>query len=85
MAIARGLRLCGSQVDPPVSQPAQRLGDLIKPARTLRLGISRLVIPAVQHDWIGAGLMAIARGLRAVDLMHSIFSGNVGIHRNGTR
>ena len=28
------------------------------------MGTSRLVIPAVQPDWIGAGLIAIARGLR---------------------
>ena len=28
------------------------------------MGISRLVIPAVQHDRFGAWLMAIARGLR---------------------
>ena len=40
------------------------MGDFIKPARKLRLGSSRLAIPAVQPDWIGAGLMAIARGLR---------------------
>jgi hypothetical protein len=121
MAIARGLRLSGSRVTLPVSQPAQAVGrfklarqddasghqqvgdhggiapsircgaygnrprlapkrltgyitceptsasgwaDLNQPARTLRLGTSRWVITAVLHHPFGAGLMAIARGLR---------------------
>jgi hypothetical protein len=40
------------------------LGDLNKPTWTLRLGTGRLGIPTVQHDRVGAGTIAIARGLR---------------------
>ena len=43
-------------------QPTAR--NLTKPPRTLRLGPSRSVIPAGQHDPFGARPIAIARGLR---------------------
>lgn len=42
------------------------LVDLNQLARLLRLGTSRLAILAVQHHRIGAGLIAIAHGLRPV-------------------
>jgi hypothetical protein len=45
-------------------------------------GITNLLVPKRS---VVVCLYKSPNRLRAVDLVHSIFSGNVGIHRNGTR